>query len=100
LHEHYLFRDILTLFWCTKSNETPKARVRLLVSVRDTHATTNSNIEAFELAVSTDDGDETNVIGKDVNIVSGRNRHCDLELGSPSERGEKVRYGDNKYLPR
>jgi hypothetical protein len=81
LHKHYLFRDILALFWCTKANETAEARVRLLVSVRNTHPTTNGNIEAFELAVLTDDRDETNVIGKDVDVVGRRNRYCDFELG-------------------
>lgn len=81
LHEHYLFRNIFALIRCTKSKEAAKARVGLFVSVSDTHSTTNSNIEAFELAVSTDDGDETHIIGKDVNIVRWRNRYCNFELG-------------------
>jgi hypothetical protein len=80
LYDHYLLRDVLALFWCTKANETAKTRVGLLVSVRNTHSTTNCNIEAFELPVLTKDGDETKVIGKDVYIVSWRNRYCDFEL--------------------
>jgi hypothetical protein len=81
LHEHYLFRNILALFWCTEAKETAKARVSLLVSVRNTHSTSNSNIKALELAVLTDNGDETNVIGKDVDVVGWWNRDCNFELG-------------------
>lgn len=99
LHEHYLLGDMLPLFRCTKADEAAKTRVGLLVSVCNPHPTSNGNIESFEVAVLTNDGDEANIIGKDVDIVSWWNRDCDFELGR-IVRNEKMRLCDNNYLPR
>jgi hypothetical protein len=77
----YLLRDVLPLFWRTKANKTAKTRVGLLVSVCNTHSTTNRDVEAFELPVLIKDDDETKVIGKDVYIVGWPNRYCNFELG-------------------
>jgi hypothetical protein len=46
--------------------------------MRNTHSTSNGDIETFELVVLTDDGDETNVI---VDMVHWWNRHCNFGLG-------------------
>ena len=49
-----------------------KTRICLLVAVSDTHATTCSDVEARELALVVDDGDEADIVGEDIDVVLGQ----------------------------
>lgn len=101
LHEHYFLGNIFPLFWCTKADETAKSRVGFLISVCNPHPTSNGNIESLELAVLTNDGDETNIIGKDVDIVSWRNCNCNFELECVVKNRRKCGYATtNTFLGR
>jgi len=80
LHKHDLLRNILALFEGTEANETSQARVRLLVSMCHTHSSSNGHVEALQRTVFTSDGNETNIIREDINIIGWWNSYCDFEL--------------------
>lgn len=48
--------------------------------MRHTHATTDADVEALQLAILADDGNETEIIGEDVDIVCGWYGNGDFEL--------------------
>jgi hypothetical protein len=82
LDEHHLLGDVLSLCACAETNDGSSTRISLLVSVGHTHASTNADIVAQHLSVL-DDGNESEIVGKDVNIVGGRygNSNFELETG-------------------
>ena len=47
LHEHDLLSDGLALLGRAETDDRTKTWVRLLVAVRDTHATTDRHVEAL-----------------------------------------------------
>jgi hypothetical protein len=75
LDKHYFLSDYGTLFWCHEAKNTTCAGIRLLVTVCDTHTTTCRDVEASQPATLIDNGDEANVICKDIDIISWR--YCD-----------------------
>ena len=80
LHEHDLLRDVNTLLHSAEADDRAGSGVRLLVSVRDTHATADRDVEASELAVLINDSNETKIVGKDIDVVVRRDGDGDLEL--------------------
>ena len=80
LHEHDLLSDGLALLGRAEADDRAQARVGLLVAVRDTHTTTDRDVETLELAVVADDGDVAEVVGEDVDVVGRRDSDGDLEL--------------------
>jgi len=66
----------------------------------NTHAASNRNIEPFQFAVVAHNSNETEIIGKHVDIVCGRYRNSNFELGSiwPLDDGRSSKEG--AYLPR
>ena len=80
LHEHDLLGDGLALLGRAETDDRTETGVRLLVAVRDTHTTTDRDVETLELAVVADDGDVAEVVGEDVDVVGRRDSDGDLEL--------------------
>ena len=62
LYKHDLLSDIQGLRGRTISEYVSQTRVGLFVTVSDTHTSAGSNVEASELAVLVDDGDEADVV--------------------------------------
>lgn len=81
LHQHDFLSDIFALLDSAETNFGPDARVRLFVSVSNTHTTTNGNIKALQLPIITNNRDESDIVRKDINIVDRRYGDCDFELG-------------------
>lgn len=80
LDEHNFLRYIFSLPDGAESNFACGTRVRLLVSMGDAHTTSNSNVESDQCATSIDNGDESNVVGKYVHIIRGRNGNSNFVL--------------------
>ena len=80
LHEHDLLGDGLALLGRAETDDRTETGVRLLVAVRDAHATTNRHVKALEFTVITDDGDVAEIIGEDVDVVGRRDSDRDLKL--------------------
>lgn len=80
LHQHNLLGDLAPLLHCAESEQRPSTRVRLLIPVRDTHASANRHVEAGQFTLLVCDSDETNIVRKDIHVVLGRDGHGDLEL--------------------
>ena len=80
LDKHDLLGDIDALLDSAEAEDGACPRVCLLVTVGDTHTSAGSDIEASELAVLVDDGDEADVVCEDINIVVWRNSYSDFEL--------------------
>jgi hypothetical protein len=80
LHQHNLLRDVLALLWSAEADDVGGSRVGLLVAVRDTHSTTDRNIEASETTIAVDNGNEADVVGKDIDVIGRRYRNRNLEL--------------------
>lgn len=80
LHQHDLLANMLALLDGTEAKDISKARVSLLVAMSNTHAPSSSYIEPFEIAVLVNDGNESDIVGKEINVISWGHRNCDLEL--------------------
>jgi hypothetical protein len=65
----------------TKPNDISRSRVRLFVSVSYAHASTNGDIETGQVTLLIRDCNETEVIGKDICIIGGRNGDGNFKLG-------------------
>ena len=63
----------------TESNNFGEARESLFVAMRHTHASTDGDIEAEQLAIF-DNRNEAEAMREDVDVVVGRDGHGDLEL--------------------
>ena len=91
LYEHDLLRDVDTLLFRYVAEHVSQARVCLFVTVCHTHAATSGNIESFQLAIFADNGDESNIVRKDVDVIIRRDSDCNFELGRnglDTNRGE------------
>ena len=80
LDKHDLLGDIDALLDSAESEDGASPRVGLLVTVRDTHASPSGNVEASEIALLIDNGDEAHVVGKDIDIVVWWDCDCNLVL--------------------
>jgi hypothetical protein len=80
LHKHNLLRDYGSLFWCHEAKNATRAGVRLLVAVCDAHATAYRDVKASKPATLIDNGNEANIIRKDIDIICWRYRDCNFEL--------------------
>lgn len=80
LYQHDLLCNIFTLLGCAETDQTSQARVSLLVSVCNTHATPNCNIESSQFAIVVDNSNKTEIVGKHVDIVCRRYRNSNFEL--------------------
>jgi hypothetical protein len=69
-----------TLFWCHEAKGATCAGVCLLVAVRDTHATTCHHVEASQMAILVDHGNEADVMCVDVDIIGRWNCNSNFEL--------------------
>jgi hypothetical protein len=80
LDEDDLLGNVLALLNSTETDDATGTRVGLLVSMGHTHTTTNGDIEAFELSVGANDGNEPEVVREDVDVIGRRDGDSDLEL--------------------
>ena len=80
LDKHNLLSNFDALRDRAEPENVANSRIRLLVPVGDTHTSSGGDVEAGKVTVLVNDGDEADVVGKHVNIVSGGNRDCNLEL--------------------
>ena len=71
--------DVLRIPRLAEADNVRKARMSLLVVMRESKATTNCHVEAEQLAVL-NDGDEACAVGEEVHVVAGRDGHRNLEL--------------------
>jgi hypothetical protein len=79
-----------TLFWCHEAKGSTCAGVCLLVTVRDTHATTCHHVEASQIAILVDHGNEADVMCIDVDIVGWWYCNSNFELK------ELIRYSSSR----
>lgn len=80
LYQHDLLCNIFALLGCAETDQTSQARVSLLVSVCNTHATSNRNIEPFQFAIVADNSNKTEIVGEHINIVCRRYSNSNFEL--------------------
>ena len=80
LDDHNLLSHALSLFYSTKAQHVSKAGICLLVSVRHTHATASSDVEASKIAVLIYNGDKAEVVREEVDIVARWYSNSDFEL--------------------
>ena len=80
LYNHDLLRYLDTLLNRAEPEYTTGSGVGLLVTVRNTHASTSGHVEASEIALLIDNGDEAHVVGKDIDIVVWWDCDCNLVL--------------------
>lgn len=50
--------------------------------MRDTHASTNGDVESGKFAIRVGDSDETDIVGEDIDVVERWNGNSDFELRS------------------
>lgn len=101
LSQHDLLRNNVCLIGCAKSENVCSARVSLLVGMRDSHTTAGRNIKPRKVSFFIRNGDEADIVGKDVNIVGRRDSDGNFELArdKSSRRAVPIR-GQITYLPR
>ena len=80
MDKHNLLGNDDALLDGAETNDGTGARVRLLVPMGHTHASTDGDVETSEFTLLVNNGDETDVIGKDIYVVVRRDRNGDLEL--------------------
>lgn len=80
LGQHDAFSNKSALFNGAEADDISNTRVCLLVSMCDTHASTDGNVEASQLAVIPNDSDKAKIICEDVNIIRRRHGNSDFEL--------------------
>lgn len=85
LDQHDALSNLGTILSCDETDDITQSRVGLLVTVSNTHTTTNANIVTNDLVVL-NNGNETNIVGEDVNGIVRRDGDGDLEF-----TGEVVR---------
>lgn len=85
LDQHNALSNLGTILSCDETDDITQSRVGLLVTVSNTHTTTNANIVTNDLVVL-NNGNETNIVGEDVNGIVRRDGDGDLEF-----TGEVVR---------
>jgi len=71
---------MFALFNCTETKETRSSGISLLISVSNTHSTTNRDVEPFQFAVIANNRDEADIICKNVYIICRWDGNSDLEL--------------------
>lgn len=79
LDQHDAFGNLFTVLRSDETNDITQSRVGLLVTVSNTHTTTNTDIVTNDLVVF-NDGNETNVVGEDVHSIVWRDSDGDLEF--------------------
>lgn len=85
LDQHNALSNLGTILSRDETDDITQSRVGLLVTVSNTHTTTNANIVTNDLVVL-NNGNETNIVGEDVNGIVRRDGDGDLEF-----TGEVVR---------
>lgn len=85
LDQHDALSNLGTILSCDETDDITQSRVGLFVTVSNTHTTTNANIVTNDLVVL-NNGNETNIVGEDVNGIVRRDGDGDLEF-----TGEVVR---------
>jgi hypothetical protein len=101
LREHDLFCYDRTLLNSAETNDVCKSRVCFFIAVRYPHTATDSNIEASQFSPVIDNGNEAQVICKDIDVISRWNRNRDFELSQREEqletsRGASIPFGEDR----
>ncbi len=94
LGDHHGLSNLLALLVSAETNDVSKARVCLLVTVSDAHATSDCDIKACQLAIPIDDGDETQVVRKYIDVIGGRNGDGNFELVRSNESPWIRKFGE------
>jgi hypothetical protein len=89
LDQHNLLCHILTLLHCAKTEDIGSSGVRLLVSMRNTHSTSSSDIESGEFTVLVHDCDEADIIGEEVDVIRRGDGNGNFELKVYISIGER-----------
>lgn len=79
LDQHDALSNLRAILGGDETDDITQSRVGLLVTVSNTHTTTNTNVVTNDLVVL-NNGNETNVVGEDVNGVVRRDGDGDLEF--------------------
>lgn len=79
LDQHDALSNLRTILSGDETDDITQSGVGLLVTVSNTHTTTNTNVVTNDLVVL-NNGNETNVVGEDVNGVVRRDGDGDLEF--------------------
>lgn len=79
LDQHDALSNLRTILSGDETDDITQSRVGLLVTVSNTHTTTNTNVVTNDLVVL-NNGNETDVVGEDVNGVVRRDGDGDLEF--------------------
>lgn len=79
LDQHDVLSNLRAILGGDETDDITQSRVGLLVTVSNTHTTTNTNVVTNDLVVL-NNGNETNVVGEDVNGVVRRDGDGDLEF--------------------
>jgi hypothetical protein len=86
LNQHDLFCDNRALLSSAEADDITKSGICLFASMGDTHATSNGNIEAGQLALGINNRDETKVIGEDIDIICRWYCDSNFELATRDQR--------------
>ena len=80
LDQHDFLRYVFSLLHCAETEDIGGSGVRLLVCVGYAHSTSSSHVEPGEFTVLTQDCDETDIVGEDVDVIRRRDGDGNFEL--------------------
>jgi hypothetical protein len=80
LSQHDRLGNLVSIFLLDETKDIRQSRVGLFVGVRNTHTTTSGNIVSLNSATGIGDGNESDIVGQDIDRVVGRDSDGDLEL--------------------
>ena len=80
LNEDNLLGNVLALLDSTETDNATSARVGFLVSMGHAHTTANGDVESFKLSVGTNNGNKSEVVRENVDVVGRRDGNGDFEL--------------------
>jgi hypothetical protein len=80
LSEKNALCDLETVFNRTEAQNVASPRIRFFVGVSDAHSTSSRDIEADETPFAIRDGNESNIIGENVDVVIRRYGNGNFEL--------------------
>ena len=80
LDQHNFLCPFLSLFIRSIAENVTKSWVCLLVPVGDAHTSSSSHVETRQIPGFVWNGDETNVVGKDINVIIWGHGNSNFEL--------------------
>jgi hypothetical protein len=90
LDQHNFFRHVFALLYCAKTEHIGSSRVRLLVSMRNTHSTSSSDIESGEFTVLVYNCNEADIIDEEVDVIRRGDGNGNFELKVYISTGERI----------